>query len=206
VEELFKAQTPDYAWNLARALAGLREKIQTPLKKKLFQYACQAQEKEDHRSDPFWFLLREWDAKWTRDQLASRAWKLQKKKDYANSLTYWKLVTRDAGCPPELRFELAATGLKLSSKDPVALARQGDPALGQFSRLLQDPEFDLAGHVAKAKWLEVADLFYLGFHFSGETGLARNFGKKILEMVVKKSPRSEIGKNAKRKLKSEGLI
>ncbi len=75
----------------------------------------------------------------------------------------------------------------------------------QFTRLLQDAAFDVAGHLAKAKWLDADDLFYVGFHFAEQTHRARNFGGQVLEMVVERSPKSEVAKQAKRKLKSEAL-
>jgi hypothetical protein len=95
--------------------------------------------------------------------------------------------------------------LKVSNHDPAAAAREADPALHHFSRLLQDPAFDLIGEVRKAKWLEAEDLFYLGFHFAEQQRLARAFGQQVLELVIQRSPKSQLGKNAKHKLKSEGL-
>jgi len=53
---------------------------------------------------------------------------------------------------------------------------------------------------------DAEDLFYLGFHFAEQTHQAREFGRQVLELLVKRSPRSELAKNAKRKLKSEGLV
>jgi len=76
----------------------------------------------------------------------------------------------------------------------------------QFTRLLQNAALDVAGKLAKAKWLDAEDLFYVGFHFGEQTHRARDFGKQVLEMVVKRSPKSEVAKQAKRKLKSEGLV
>jgi hypothetical protein len=84
--------------------------------------------------------------------------------------------------------------------------RNNDPSLHQFTRLLQDPAFELAGRVTKAKWLDADDLFYLGFHFAEQTQRAKEFGKAVLELIVKRAGKTELGKQAKRKLKSEALI
>jgi hypothetical protein len=62
------------------------------------------------------------------------------------------------------------------------------------------------GRIVKAKWLDGEDLFYLGFHFTEQSHHAREFGRQVLELLIKRSPRSELAKNARRKLKSEGLI
>ena len=124
----------------------------------------------------------------------------------SNSRTFEQLSPRcDPAVGSELRFELAATLLKVSNHDTAAAAREADPALHQFSRLLQDAAFDLFGHVRQAKWLDESDLFYLGFHFAEQQRLGRAFGQQVLRLVIQKSPKSQLGKNAKQKLKSEGL-
>ena len=112
---------------------------------------------------------------------------LRKKRDYAKALAYVRLLTRDPACGPQLRFEQAALGLKLSPHDTSAVARNADPCLAQFTRLLQDPAFDLLGTVGKTKWLDEDDLFYLGFHFAGENRQAKEFGKGILELLIKRA-------------------
>jgi HEAT repeat protein len=205
LEALLSVETTEEAWPLARALAATAPELPTAQRTRLWTEACKHHDANDRRDEPLWFLLRETDASWTRDQIEQRALELRKKKKYAESLSYWRLLTRDPACSEEIRFEQAATGIKVSDHDTAALARQGNPYLGQFARLLQDAGFDLAGHVKRAKWLDVEDLYYLGFHFAGEKGPARKFGQQVLELVMKKSPRSELGKSAKRKLKSEGL-
>jgi HEAT repeat protein len=203
---LVEADGAEEAWSLARAQGKTAAGWTPAQRQQLFTRACQYHEKEDRRADAFWFVLREIDSEGLRGQLQERALALRKKKDFAGSLAYWRLLTRDPAVGPELRFELAATALKTSSHDPAAAAREADPALHQFSRLLQDPAFDLFGHVRQAKWLEDEDLFYLGFHFAEQhPRLTAEFGKQILELLIERAPRSQLGKNARQKLKSEGL-
>jgi HEAT repeat protein len=202
---LLEAPTAEEAWSLARAQTASAGELAGPDREKLFARACAYQDDEDRRAEPLWFLLREMDAAWTRDRIEERALARRKKKDYPGALAYLRLLTRDPACGEDIRFELAATGLKESPHDPAAAARQGDPALNQFARLLQNPAFDIAGRMAKAKWLDAEDLFYLGFHFAEQTHQARAFGRQVLELLIKRSPRSELAKSARRKLKSEGL-
>jgi hypothetical protein len=147
--------------------------------------------------------LRDGDAEALREQLVQRALTLRKKKDYVASLGYWRLLTRDPAVGPQMRCELAVSALKVSGHDSAAAAREADPALHQFNRLLQDPDFDLIGHVRKAKWLEESDLFYLGFHFAEQPRLAGTFGRQVLELVIERWPKAQAAKNAKHKLKSE---
>jgi HEAT repeat protein len=204
-QALLEAASPDEVWTLARAQVDTARSWPTAQRTKMFAQACAWQDGDDRRADALWFLLREIDADGTRGRLEDRALALRKKKDFAASLGYWRLLTRDPAVGSELRFQLAATLLKVSSHDPAAAARDADPALHQFNRLLQDPGFDLIGAVRKAKWLDEEDLFYLGFHFAEQQRLARTFGQEVLEIVVKRSPKSQLAKNAKHKLKSEGL-
>jgi HEAT repeat protein len=204
-EALLGAGSADEAWFLARALGESARELPADRRKRLFEQACAYQDAEDRRADPLWFLLRAADAEGLKEQIEERAGALRKKRDYARAATYLRLLTRDPACGPQLRFEQAALGLKLSAHDTSAVARAADPSLGQFTRLLQDPAFDLLGAVGKAKWLDEEDLYYLGFHFAGENRQAKELGKGVLELLIKRAPKSELAKDAKRKLKSEGL-
>jgi HEAT repeat protein len=204
-QALLAAETPDDAWALARAQIETARTWPAALCTKVFAQACAWHDADDRRADPLWFLLREVDGEAERERIEERALALRKKKDFARSLGYWRLLTRDPAVGPELRFQLAATLLKVSSHDPAAAAREAEPALHQFNRLVQDPAFDLIGELRKAKWLDEADLFYLGFHFAEQPRLARTFGQQVLQLVMQRSPKSQHGKNAKHKLKSEGL-
>jgi HEAT repeat protein len=205
LDALLTAETPDEAWVLARVQAASIKETSAGQRARLLEQAFAYQDENDRRAEPLWFLLREADVAGTRDRIEERALALRKKKKYAEAISYLRLLTRDPACGEETRFELAATLLKESGHDPALAARQADPALGQFARLLQNPAFDAIGRVRKAAYLTVDDLFYLAFHFAEQTGPAREFGREVLELVVKKSPKSEVGKSARRKLKSAGL-
>jgi HEAT repeat protein len=205
LDVLLEAPAVEEAWSLARAQAASARDLPAAERGRLFARACAYQDQDDRRAEPLWFLLRESDTAWTRDQIEERALALRKKKDYAAAMTYLRLLTRDPAVGEDIRFELAATALKESTHDSAATARHSDPALIQFARLLQNLAFDLIGRIGKAKWLDAEDLFYLGFHFAEQTHHARDVGRQVLELVIKRSPRSELAKSAKRKLKSEGL-
>lgn len=118
---------------------------------------------------------------------------------------YLRPLGRDPACGAAVRCELAACGLKLSDKDLSAEARAHDPALEQFAALSHVHQEELRKFIAKAKWLEPADLFYLGFHFAERDRQDREFGGDMLRLVLKRSPRSQLGKDAKSKLKREGF-
>jgi HEAT repeat protein len=206
LEHLLESASPDDAWSTARALAPAAKELTDKQRQQLFKQAAAYHEDEDRRATAAWFLLRESNSGWTRDQVEEKAAALRKKKNYAPALSFYRLLAHDPACSEETRFELAATGLKQSEKDLAHEARATDPPLLQFTRLLQNAALDVAGMLAKSKWLDAEDLFYVGFHFAEQTHRAREFGKQVLEMVVKRSPKSEVARQAKRKLKSEGLV
>jgi HEAT repeat protein len=205
LEDLLATDDVERAWYLAKALAPSAKELTAAQRTKAFAQAAEHHENEDRRAAPLFFFLREMDYAWTRDQIEAKAQELRKKKKYADAIGYYRLLAQDPACSEETRFELAATGLKQSTHDLSADKRNNDPPLHQFARLLQNPAFDLIGHVSKAKWLDADDLFYVGFHFVEQSHRAKEFGKQVLEIVVKRSPKSDVGKQAKRKLKSEGL-
>jgi hypothetical protein len=138
VGKLLEAPTADEAWSLARALAPCARDLTATQRQQLFKAACAYHDKDDRRAAALWFLLRESDAVWTRDELENKALALRKKKAYPAALGYYRLLAQDPACSEETRFELAATGLKESGHDLAAEARATDPSLHQFTRLLQD--------------------------------------------------------------------
>jgi hypothetical protein len=205
VDRLEEAAGPDDAWFLARALAPTAAELPATVRARLFEEALAFQNAEDRRAAPLWFLLRECDSAWVRDRLEEKAAALRKKKKYEEALHLYRLLVQDPACGEEVRFFYAATALKLSNHDLSPEHRGTDPALHQFERLLQNPAFDALARLAKENWLDPGDLFYLGFHFVEQSHRAREFGRQILDLVIKRSPQSEVGKQAKRKLKSEAL-
>jgi hypothetical protein len=202
---LLEAEAPEQTWTLARAQAPLARNYDTALRKKIFNQAFAHLEAGDRRADALLFLLREIDGKEVRDRLEERALALRKKKNYATALIYLRLLSRDPACGEPIRFELAACGLKESEHALEADARAADPCLEQFAGLLHRHEIDLAAWIAKAKWVEAADLFYLGFHFVEGGREEKECGAQVLRLLIKRSPRSKQAKDAKNKLRSQGL-
>jgi len=204
-EELLQAETVEEAWVLARAQGPFVRSYSAELRDRLFNQACAYLEKEDRRAEALLTLLREAEPREVRDQLEERALTLRKKKRYAEALHFLRLLGRDPACGEATRFELAACLLKVSGRDLAAEARAADPCLHQFARLIHSHATDPAVYVEKAPWLEPEELFYLGFHFAEGKGPERDFAARVLRLVVKRSPRSQVGRDAKSKLNSAGL-
>jgi len=81
----------------------------------------------------------------------------------------------------------------------------GRACVQQMARLIGSHEADTLAFVSKAKWLEPEELYYLGFHFVEKERAEKKFGGEMLRLVVKRSPRSKLAKDAKSKLRGEGL-
>lgn len=205
VEELLTAATPEDTWSLARAQVAVARRASKALLSRLFAQACTYLEVNDRRADPILFLLREVNASELRDQLAARALAMRKKKQYDQALIYLRLLGRDPACGEAIRFELAACGLKSSARDLSAEARATDSCLQQFSRLVHSHDTDPAVYVKQAKWLEPEDLFYLGFHFVEGNGPEKDFGGQVLKLLLERSPKSKLAKDAKSKLRSQAV-
>jgi hypothetical protein len=202
---LLAAKTPDEAWNLARAQMPFAKEYAAALRTKILNQGCDYLEENDRRADAFLHLLREADPRGLRDKLEERGLALRKKKKYPDALIYLRLLTRDPACGETIRFENAATSLKVSSHDTAADARASDPALHQFAGLVHRHETDPIAYVEKAKWLDPEDLFYLGFHFAEGKGPEQEFGAKVLRLLIKRAGKGKIAKDAKSKLRSQGL-
>jgi hypothetical protein len=202
---LLAEESLDAAWALARAQEPLVSRYDESLRRSLFDRACEYVEAGDRRADALLHLLRVADAPGLRDRLEERALALRKKKQYDRALAYLRLLTRDPACGAAVRLEAAACALKVSGRDLSAEARAADPCLQQFARLIDSHEAETLEFVTKAKWLEAEELFYLGFHFAEKERSEKKFGGEMLRLVVKRSPRSKLAKDAKSKLRGEGL-
>ncbi|HLN28778.1 MAG TPA: HEAT repeat domain-containing protein [Gemmataceae bacterium] len=203
---LLESESAEEAWILARALAPVVAECPPGLRVKVFARMCALLESGDRHAEALLFLLREWDTRALRDQLEERALLHRKKKAYDKALLYLRLLTRDPACAEELRFELAGCGLKVSEQSLGLEAREADPSLQQFARLIHSHEVNPGERLRQARWLTAEDLFYLGFHFVEGEKPERIFGQEALQLAIKRSPRSKLAKDAKSKLRSAGLV
>jgi HEAT repeat protein len=194
----------DECWNLARLVASFVKQLTPAIVTKLTEQAFEYFAKHDHRTEPFLHVLRELDATKLNQQIVETAVEFRKKKKYAEALVYLKTLARDPSIGFAIRWELALNGLKVSPHEVALQSRESDPCLRSFDTLFQqDPDL-LMKELEKAKLLEPEDLFYVGFHFAEQLGRQRLFGIELLQLVTKRAPKSEVGKNAKNKLKSVG--
>ena len=202
---LLEAESPDRVWMLARTQAPFAAGYPPEWREKVFAQACKYLEANDRRADALLFLLREADAAELRERLEQRAIYWRKKKAYDTALVYLRLLIRDPSSGFPIRLELACCGLKVSGHDLAAEARASDPCLQQFATLCQGYEAELSAELEKIKWLEPEDLYYLGFHLAEQVGQQRQFGGKVLRLLLKRAGRTKLAQAAKSKLRGAGL-
>jgi HEAT repeat protein len=202
---LLTAEHADQAWPLAKALAPHAGRFPPKWRESVFKDACKYLEDNDRRADALLYLLREANNEELHKRSHERALAWRKKKVYAKAIQYLRLLTRDPSAGWDIRLELAACGLKVSPQEAPAEARAADPALHQIAQLCQQDPAALFEQLAKVKWLDPEDLYYLGFHFVEQGGYQRQFGADVLKLVLKRAGRSKMAQAAKSKLRSVGL-
>lgn len=200
---LLKAETPEEAWPLVRAIKDVKDELPDSATKEIVTRTTQYVAEHSTRADPFLFLARELSSLQLQEALLEKAVALRKKKKYVEALAFLKVLARDPGIGFAVRLELAFCGLKQSPKDLDPHARNDDPCLRNFDTLMNQ-DFDLLEkEIAKAKFLDAEDLLYIGFHFSEQYGRQRQFGIDMLRQVAQSS-KGEAGKAARNKLKNVG--
>jgi hypothetical protein len=198
------AETPEAAWDLARAVAPFAKGDPKTWGDELFAVTAKHLEAGDKRVDPLLFVLREAGAPELRDRLEAKAAGFKKKEDFEKALLYYKAAHRDPVAGYSIRVGLATVGLKLSKKELDAEARAHDHSLHHFADLIRQDEPATYKEVEAAKWLDADDLYYLGFHFAEHAGTMGEFGGKVLKLLLKRFPKNKLAAAAKNKLKSSG--
>ena len=190
---------------IGTSASAVRPLLFVGVAEKVFAQVCDYLEANDRRADSLLFLLREADAAEVRQLLEDRAIYWRKKKGYENALLYLRLLIRDPSSGFPIRLELACCGLKVSRHDLSPEARASDPCLQQFTTLCQGYEAELSAELEKIKWLDPEDLYYLGFQLAEQVGQQKQFGGKVLHLLIKHSAKTKLAQAAKRKLPGAGL-
>jgi len=198
---LARERKSERAWRLAKILKPHGPSVDRKTLKKFAALAARAIQDGDQRYETLLYFLRNIDSKIADNVYREVGLKYKKARKWAKAVDCLKQVARSEASDMELRFELSVCNVKQSAKDLAPHLRAEDYALRGFQALLPDKGFKLFDRLKKEKALEAADLYYIGFHFSEGTGEEQKFGRKILEYVSKRWPKTKEGKAAKNKLK-----
>jgi HEAT repeat protein len=106
----------------------------------------------------------------------------------------------------DAKFLLALARFKTSNRGLLKAERDNNKSLALFTQMIEFDGMDVASMLTKEKTLiDLADLYYIGFHFAEQMGKLRQFGIDLLQYVVKSGPKSKEAKEAKNKLKLSGV-
>jgi HEAT repeat protein len=198
---LARERKPEPAWRLAKILRSHSESVDKKTTKRFAALATRALEAGQPRYETLLSFLRNIDPKLADGVYRDVGLKYKKARKWAKAVDCLKQVARSEGFDAELRYELSVCNAKQSAKDLAPHLRAEDYALRGFQTLLADKGFKLFDRLKKEKALDAADLYYIGFHFSEGSGEELKLGRKILEHVAKRWPKTKEGKAAKNKLK-----
>ncbi len=198
---LARERKPEPAWRLAKILKPHSESVDKKTARKFTALASRALEAGQARYETLLYFLRNIDPNLADGVYREVGLKYKKARKWAKAVDCLKQIARSEAFDAELRYELSVCNLKQSAKDLAPHLRAEDYALRGFQVLLQDKGFKLFDRLKKEKALEATDLYYVGFHFSEGSGEELKLGRKILEHVAKRWPRTKEGKAAKNKLK-----
>lgn len=198
---LIRERKSEPAWRLAKILKPHSESVDKKTANKFAALAGRSLEAGESRYETLLYFLRNIDPKLADGVYREVGLKYKKARKWIKAVDCLKQTVRSEAFDTDLRYELSICNIKQSSKDLAQHLRAEDYALRGFQALLQDKHFKLFDRLKKEKALDGADLFYAGFHFSEGSGEELKFGRKILEHVAKRWPKTKDGKAAKNKLK-----
>jgi HEAT repeat protein len=198
---LTRERKAERAWRLAKILKPHSESVDKRTAKKFAALAARALQAGEPRYETLLYFLRNIDPALADGVYREVGLKYKKARKWAKAVDCLRQIARSEGFDNELRFELGICNVKQSAKDLAPHLRAEDYALRAFQALLQVKGFKLFDRLKKEKALDAADFHYIGFHFSEGSGEELRFGRKNLEHVAKRWPKTKEGKAAKNKLK-----
>jgi hypothetical protein len=192
---LLDADDADRAWLLRNVLRPSAKKVPPALRKQMLELGIKRLSAGDRNWEPLLAIVRDADPETATLALRGAAKKLRKTNP-DKALTIVRVLCRNEGCSDEDRYALAAAELARGHNDTRAAARAGDESLRLFGALL-DRGVDVGARLRDDESLDLAHLYYVGFHFSEE---GHPLGEELLRLVAERAGRAKIGKMAKSKL------
>jgi len=193
----------DKCWIYAKILKPHATKFRSKQVSELNDVLNKYLDEDNPSQAPFIFLIRTAAPDFLSESLLARAQKFKKNKGYDQAVKALKILQSDGHLSQEATYELGSCYLKMSPKKDDWQEREADPCLPLFQQLLKDENFPLFDKVKKDKALDRNDLFYMAFHFMGKLQVEREFGQQLLEDLMKRHPRSKVGKASKKLLALE---
>jgi HEAT repeat protein len=198
---LARERNAETAWRLSKILKPHSPSVDKRNVKKFAALAARELQSASPRYEALLYFLRNIDPK-----IADNVWrdvglKFKKAKKWGKAVECLRQLARGDALDREVRYELSVCNLKQSAKDVAPNLRAEDASLRGFQALIPDKSFRLFDRLKKEKALDATDLYYVAFHFSEGSGDELKLGRKLLEHIAKRWPKSKDGKAARNKLK-----
>jgi hypothetical protein len=190
------------AWRLAKILKPHSESVDKKARKRFTTLAAREVAAGNPRFEALFYFLRNIDPKSADAVLRETGLKFKKAKKWGKAVDCLRQLINTESFDNETRYELSLCNLKQSPKDLAPHLRAEDHALRGIQGLLPNKTFNVLDRLKKEPVLDAADLCYVGFHFAELPGAENGeFGRALLEHIVKRWPASKEAKAARNKLK-----
>jgi hypothetical protein len=202
LDALGRERNAENAWRLAKILKPHSEAVDKKARKKFSTLAAREVAAGNPRYEALFYFLRNIDSKAADAVLRETGLKFKKAKKWGKAVDCLRQLINTESFDNEVRFDLSICNLKQSPKDLSPHLRAEDHALRGIQGLLPVKNFNVLDRLKKDAVLDAADLCYVGFHFAELPGAENGeFGRALLEHIVKRWPTSKEAKAAKNKLK-----
>lgn len=204
LQRLMREVNPERAWVMARILKPCASRLSLEQVVHLGDRVVRLLDSENRLYEPLLFLMRQASEKETRAALMRRGLRKKRSRRFEDAARTFRLLERQGLFDAEVRYELAIALLKLLPRSVGSAARAQDPALELLLGLVPQG-FPLFDHLRKEALLRPDELYYVGTHFLEQGNTVRALGAQILHLVMRKTPRSAISREARAKLGGQGM-
>lgn len=202
LENLLAEENIDLCWLYAKILKPHASKIRSKQVGALIERLNELMDQNSILQDPLLFIIRIAAPDSLTENLLARALTFKKNKGYDQAIRTLEIVRKYGHLGVDGTYELAVNYLKMSPKNESWRDRESDPCIPLFQQILKNSDFALLDELLKDKTLDRGDLYYVAFHFMGKLKKEREFGRELLEHLIKKHPRTKEGRASKKLLKA----
>lgn len=168
--------------------------------------AIKTREQNPKRGDNILSLLSSLDPEAFSKAILDKGKQLIEAGNYEEAESELRFLTSGRNQDKNAKFLLALARLKTSNRGLLKLEREKNKSLALFTQLIELDGMDVASMLIKEKSLiDLADLYYLGFHFVEQMSKLRQFGIDLLKHVVQSGEGGKEATDAQNKLKLSGI-
>jgi HEAT repeat protein len=200
-------EDPELVRVIARLIKRHTGELKPADRKAIADLTVECLEEDNRSSGPLLDLLSAVEPESYAQVLLDRAAAHRRGKRHEQAFSLLRRLDEAGLLDDDGRYAAAVSGLcSLPSKKELGRAsRTTHPVLKQMVELVGNG-FPLSSKLRRDKSVTPDDLFFVGFNFAeSKDDEEKEFGGTLLHHLVKKSPRSKLGRSAKNKLKLVGL-